>query len=1414
MRNLKRALSLTLASVMLLGMMIVGTSAASFNDADDITNVTAATILQEIGVMVGDGENFMPDQIVTRGQMAIIVCKLLYGDKLNVSQFEGSTQYTDVKVGDYFNGYVNLATSLGIISGYGNGQFGPGDPVTTAQAALMLTKALGYFKGNELTGDWAVDSLAAITKATTLRMFSDMTAPASNDGLSRDNVAGMVFNTITKAVTVEYNANFDIYFNTGAEWANGVIFNYRDTMGFKNYSLVYRNDRHNGVGIPYTRWGVGTYSTTQVDENGDLIPGFVTIADLNKIIDVNKTPLVTYNTKLVNDSNYNSEYEYTGGATSVVSDGGRVKVQNDVDGYIINADLYVNGIKQAGKITTVNDIAKYGIGNGVVINLYTNSNGEITDMAVIDEQLAKVTAINTSKQEITFALSTDHQNNSNTSAKVDSTSPIYQQLIDANVAVDDYLLLVLAGDSSQSVKRAVVPETVAGRVENYSDKGALTVDGTTYEASIIKSDVATSQNSRELTKPTVYTDTTTEAVLYLDSCGNVVAVENNIDENIVYVARTHDETGFGTTITVYGFFADGGKGVYTLASYNGSTETAKLRNVGEGLYFYTVDGSRINLRDTNTTAGGSAYLLAADWTISNAGAGTMAVSHSNYSYTTFIGGSTAPIYVDRNTTFFTHDTTKDSTPEELASDATLSGFMNVSNGLTSLKEKVGNTPVNLTGVRVIAKKTGNNWLALAVYGEFNAPVAAASSDLIFIANNNWVTSNNSEYTGNAVFTGDNSTQKITVKGQPAKGLYTYTQKDGIYELTIAKTENCAYGNYVSAETDNAQRTKDGAKLDSVSEEILKISGAAGAADVLRTQGTNGNDTLIFDATSGELVRSTRTLLTSEDCYGYVIVDNTNDKKVVAVYVTKAENKGQGGNEGGDQDPTVPPVEGEGMGAYSTVEEVNNALKTGNVVINGTWKPGNAALDAVVNIPAGKTLKVSGGLDASGSGAAVNFASGTSTLIVEGELKLKQDISGIVYAGSLALEDSTNVNANVTVTGNATVAATKNLTIAAGTTMIVGGNLTATATGGTLTVNGHLEAADITGFTIVNDNSSNSIVAGSISTGTMNVGSATQTGKVTVSGSITVTTALNVVDGAVETKDVSAASKTVTVTKGSLTAVGTVTAATVEVKAGATAAVENLTVTTTLALKGTAAVTVNGTLNVKAVTGETGSKITFGTEANVTGDAADKFQNQANGAASEDVSDKTFTWDKVEGEGSADSFVSGQDKTSAIKNLDVVVVDSVKALVEYSRAWNLDNGKTEDQLVKMWVGESFTAETADAVLAATPYVLLRWGRNENITTVGKVEDIVIKCGDHTFNHKENANWIGTFAESGYFENNYGASMFLFNTSAADAGTEQSAPGVTGVDKAPGTYEIVVTWEYNNETKTATTSYTVPEVTPAP
>ena len=91
MRNLKRALSLAVASVMLLGMMVVGTSAVSYTDQDDIDNVAAVEVLNATGVMVGkDDGSFGADDIVTRAEMAVIVCRMLYGDKLNVGQFAGT----------------------------------------------------------------------------------------------------------------------------------------------------------------------------------------------------------------------------------------------------------------------------------------------------------------------------------------------------------------------------------------------------------------------------------------------------------------------------------------------------------------------------------------------------------------------------------------------------------------------------------------------------------------------------------------------------------------------------------------------------------------------------------------------------------------------------------------------------------------------------------------------------------------------------------------------------------------------------------------------------------------------------------------------------------------------------------------------------------------------------------------------------------------------------------------------------------------------------------------------------------------------------------------------------------------------------------------------------------------------------
>ena len=58
MRNLKRALSLALAAIMLIGMMVVSASAAGFDDfsdKDEIVNKDAVSMLTILGVINRQG---------------------------------------------------------------------------------------------------------------------------------------------------------------------------------------------------------------------------------------------------------------------------------------------------------------------------------------------------------------------------------------------------------------------------------------------------------------------------------------------------------------------------------------------------------------------------------------------------------------------------------------------------------------------------------------------------------------------------------------------------------------------------------------------------------------------------------------------------------------------------------------------------------------------------------------------------------------------------------------------------------------------------------------------------------------------------------------------------------------------------------------------------------------------------------------------------------------------------------------------------------------------------------------------------------------------------------------------------------------------------------------------------------------
>ena len=187
MRNLKRALSLALATVMTLGLMVVGTGAVGYTDVTSEDNQEAIEVLQEVGIMTGvTDDEFNPDGLVTRNQMAVIMSQLL---NLDYNYYRGINSFTDVPA--WAAPYVAACVAEGVTAGIGGGLYGGENNVTAAQAALMIMKALGYFQyQGDFNPDWQV---ATIRQASQIGLFSGVDSNAE-EALTRGQVAQMVLN--------------------------------------------------------------------------------------------------------------------------------------------------------------------------------------------------------------------------------------------------------------------------------------------------------------------------------------------------------------------------------------------------------------------------------------------------------------------------------------------------------------------------------------------------------------------------------------------------------------------------------------------------------------------------------------------------------------------------------------------------------------------------------------------------------------------------------------------------------------------------------------------------------------------------------------------------------------------------------------------------------------------------------------------------------------------------------------------------------------------------------------------------------------------------------------------------------------------------------------------------------------------
>ncbi|MDD6214377.1 MAG: S-layer homology domain-containing protein [Firmicutes bacterium] len=520
-------------------------------------------ILQALDIMNGDGDgNFRPNDTIKRSEvtkMAVLAMGL--GDAAESAR--GESKYPDVSIDHWANGYINVATALGLVVGYDTGAFLPEKEITYTEAMTIMVRAMGYevlaeSKGGFPQGYLVVGSNNGLTKNV---------QGSNTDPISRGNVAYMTVNALNAKMMEQTG------FGTDTKWEVTDKTLLKDVLEVTKATGQISAVEDTGI------TGPSSLKAGQIKIGTEI---FETAYNMNNLLGYNVTYYYKENDKGENevilalpDSNKNQTYTVPAKLFEEVTDKGAYKAIKYYKNDNSTSTSYLTLEKEAtliynGKHEELDyDLVDINGSAGYVTLLDTDNNGRYDIIFVTEYQNIVVDEVTSTNKII------DKYGNPTIKLDDDDEDLIYRIQIGSQELklsdLEEYDVLSIA--ESKDKKRydiQVSRKTVEGKITG-SDEDGYFIDRVHYDiANNYKEDLTLG----------------TEGVFYLDVSGAIAGVDTTVTASSNYAYLIKAYTTEATETSTFKVFTKDGKETVLTANdkirFNGKSGT-KAEEVVEAI---------------------------------------------------------------------------------------------------------------------------------------------------------------------------------------------------------------------------------------------------------------------------------------------------------------------------------------------------------------------------------------------------------------------------------------------------------------------------------------------------------------------------------------------------------------------------------------------------------------------------------------------------------------------------------------------------------------------------------------------------------------------------------------------------------------------------------------------------------------